>query len=131
MSQHAQLRIDTGPATGCVVRRSRLNDRRNCSGSVAIALAIASRTDSAPCPASAGPFLTRGPCASIGGRYSSIVKRLHIVAMPQGSFLDRTCVRVRWWLAVALAAAGWGLAVALGPSTAEGNDRQRGREGIC
>src|SRR5216683_1529786 len=43
-----------------------------------IAEAIASRTASAPWPASAGPFLTRGlvPWPSIGGRCSSIVNRV-------------------------------------------------------
>ena len=40
--------------------------------------AIASRTASAPWPASAGPFLSRGPVPwpSIGGRCSSIVNRV-------------------------------------------------------
>ena len=45
---------------------------------VAIAAAIASRTASAPCPASAGPFfsLAAGPWLGIGGRCSSRVKRV-------------------------------------------------------
>ena len=39
---------------------------------------IASRTASAPCPASAGPFFTPAPGTSpgIGGRWSNIVNRL-------------------------------------------------------
>ncbi len=38
---------------------------------------MASRTASAPCPARAGPFFSRGvvPCPSIGGRWCSIVQR--------------------------------------------------------
>ena len=38
---------------------SQVSDARSCSGSVVIWVAIASRTASAPCPASAGPFLHR------------------------------------------------------------------------
>ena len=57
---------------------SQVSDRRSCSGSVVIEEAIASRTASAPCPASAGPFLTRGwsPWPSMRGRCSSIVNRV-------------------------------------------------------
>ena len=57
---------------------SQVSDRRSCSGRVVIVAAIASRTASAPCPASAGPFLTRGllPWPSIGGRCSSMVNRV-------------------------------------------------------
>ena len=43
---------------------SQVSDRRSCSGSVVIVAAIASRTASAPWPASAGPFLTRG-CVAV------------------------------------------------------------------
>jgi len=54
---------------------SQVRDLRSCSGRVVIVVAMASRTASAPCPASGGPFLTLGtvsrPC--IGGRRSSIV----------------------------------------------------------
>ena len=57
---------------------SQVSDRRSCSGSVVIVAAIASRTASAPWPASAGPFLTRGAVSSpsMRGRCSSIVNRV-------------------------------------------------------
>ena len=57
---------------------SQVNDRRSCSGRVVIVRVMASRTAPAPCPASAGPFLTRapGPWPSMGGRCSSIVNRV-------------------------------------------------------
>ena len=56
---------------------SQVSDRRSCPGSVVIVAAIASRTASAPCPASAGPFLARGPpWPSMGGRCSSMVNRV-------------------------------------------------------
>ena len=51
---------------------SHVSDRRSCSGSVLIDDAMASRTALAPCPASAGPFLTGGvPCISMRGRCSA------------------------------------------------------------
>jgi hypothetical protein len=47
---------------------SQVSDRRNCPGRVVIEDAIASRTASAPCPASGGPFLTlSSPWHSMGG----------------------------------------------------------------
>ena len=57
---------------------SRVSERRSWAGKVMIVAAIASRTASAPCPASAGPFLARGmlPWPFIGGRCSSIVNRV-------------------------------------------------------
>ena len=57
---------------------SQVNERRSCSGKVAISRAIASRTASAPCPASAGPFFSRGPSPwpGIGGRCSNMVSRV-------------------------------------------------------
>src|SRR3954449_2552453 len=57
---------------------SQVSDRRSCSGRVVIVVAIALRTASAPCPASAGPFLARcpWPCPSNRGRCSSIVNRV-------------------------------------------------------
>src|SRR5919108_393788 len=57
---------------------SQVKDRRSCSGRVLIVSAIAPRTASAPCPANAGPFLTRGwsPWPSMAGRCSSSVNRV-------------------------------------------------------
>ena len=86
-------------ARGCAGRRSRSAGRCRCAagragpsrrpgprsatGAAARAAwrscaAIASRTASAPCPASAGPFFTRGssPWPSMRGRCSSIVNRV-------------------------------------------------------
>src|SRR5215212_5938787 len=52
---------------------SQVNERRRCCERVVIEDAIASRTASAPCPASAGPLWTRGwPWLSMRGRCSSI-----------------------------------------------------------
>src|SRR5918995_596068 len=57
---------------------SQVSDRRRWSGSVKIETAIASRTASAPCPASAGPLWIRGPWPwpSMRGRCSSMVNRV-------------------------------------------------------
>ena len=57
---------------------SHVSDRRSCPGEVVIVRTIASRTASAPSPASAGPFFSCGPLPwpSIGGRCGSIVNRV-------------------------------------------------------
>ena len=47
---------------------SQVSERRSCSGSVVILAAIASRTASAPCPASAGPFSTRALAVAVHAR---------------------------------------------------------------
>ena len=63
---------------------SQVRDRRSWSGKVVIEAAIASRTASAPWPASAGPFLIRGwPCPVMRGRCNSMVKRVvHSTRVP-------------------------------------------------
>src|SRR6266581_401646 len=57
---------------------SQVSDRRSWAGRVVMVAASASRTASAPCPASAGPFFALGPVPwpCMGGRCSSIVNRV-------------------------------------------------------
>src|SRR3954468_24515399 len=77
--------VDAKPSVDpevCVLRHLRpltpVSDRRNGSGRVVIVRVIASRTASAPWPASAGPFLARvpGPWPAMRGRWSRIVNRV-------------------------------------------------------
>lgn len=72
--RHAVARVGPSRPLG-----PHVNDlRSSCSGSFANWVAIAPRTASAPCPARAGPFLTRAvaPQPGIAGKCSSIVNRL-------------------------------------------------------
>ena len=111
---------------------SQVSDRRSCSGRVVIVRAMASRTASAPCPASAGPFLVRTPqpWPAMRGRCSRIVNRVvRSTSVPMAELPKPKMRSPSQWPGTARSAASAGrwLSMTSGPTKALPSLRLRAR----